>query len=37
MGKDGLYLSEVDYVKRWWILYLLIVVGNEEEEVKIVF
>ncbi|KAK0669418.1 DNA replication regulator SLD3-domain-containing protein [Cercophora samala] len=36
MGKDGLYPSEVDHVKRWWTSHLPIAVGNEEEEAKTV-
>ncbi|KAK4659643.1 hypothetical protein QC762_112090 [Podospora pseudocomata] len=36
MGKDGLYPSEVDHVKRWWTSHLPMAVGNEEEEAKTV-
>ncbi|KAK0729354.1 DNA replication regulator SLD3-domain-containing protein [Apiosordaria backusii] len=32
MGKDGLYPSEVDHVKRWWTSHLPLAVGSEEEE-----
>ncbi|KAK4173016.1 DNA replication regulator SLD3-domain-containing protein [Triangularia setosa] len=32
MGKDGLYPSEVNHVKRWWTSHLPIAVGSEEEE-----
>ncbi|KAK4201850.1 DNA replication regulator SLD3-domain-containing protein [Triangularia verruculosa] len=32
MGKDGLYPSEVDHVKRWWTSHMPLAVGDEEEE-----